>query len=76
MLAVVSTNASPHDAMGLAKTCKHLRWYTEAREDLSQQLPADRVVRFLQIDEAHIQGSFPPSSEFSQSAQDEQHVDC
>ena len=33
-------------------------------------------MRFLEVDEAHVQGDFPRSSELLQSAHDEQHVDC
>ena len=33
-------------------------------------------MRFLEVDETHVQGDFPRSSEFLQSAHDGQHVDC
>ena len=33
-------------------------------------------MRILKVNEAHAQGDFPRSSEFLQSAHDEQHVDC
>ena len=34
------------------------------------------TLKFLEVHEAHVQGDFPRSSEFLQSAHDEQHVDC
>ena len=30
----------------------------------------------MEVDEAHVQEDFPRSSEFLQTAHDEQHVDC
>ena len=30
----------------------------------------------VHVDEAHVQGSFPSSSQFLQSAHDEEYVDC
>ena len=62
--------------MELANDREHLGWYAEACEYLPQQFSIYRIVRFLQIDEPHVQGNFPLSSEFLQSAHDEQHVDC
>ena len=32
---------------------------TPKRENFPQQLPVDRVIRFLQVDEAHVEGNFP-----------------
>ena len=50
--------------------------YADACEHHPQQLSVDGVICFLEIDEAHIQRDSPSSSEFLQSAHDEQHVHC
>ena len=50
-------------------------FYVRACEYLPQQLSVDRVERFVQIDEAHVRGDFPLSSESLQPAHDEQRVD-
>ena len=51
--------------------CDHVGWYARAREYLPRHLSVDRVVRFPQIDKAHIQGDFPLPSELLQPAHDE-----
>ena len=33
-------------------------------------------MRFLVVDDAYVEGDFPRSSEFLQSAHDQHHVDC
>ena len=50
--------------------------YIDACEHNPKQLSIDGVIRLLEVDEAHIQGDFPRSSELMQSAHDEQHADC
>ena len=40
------------------------------------KLSVDGVIRFLEVDEAHVQGAFPRASELLQSSHDERHVDC
>ena len=42
----------------------------------SMQLSADGVICFLEIDEAPVQRDSLSSSEFLQSAHDEQHAHC
>ena len=76
MLVVIRTHVSPDPVVELADNLAYLRWYAEACENYPQQLSVDRVIRFLQIDEAHVQRNFPLSSEFLQTMHDEQHVDC
>ncbi|MEP4803087.1 MAG: hypothetical protein ABJZ69_01675 [Hyphomicrobiales bacterium] len=74
VLAVIRTHASPHAIVEIADKSNILGWYAKPSEYLPQQLSVIRVVRFLQIDEAHVQGRFPLSSELLQSAYDEQHI--
>ena len=60
----------------LADNGEHILWYTEPCEHSPQQLSVDGDIRFLEGNEAHVQGNFPNSSEFLQSVNDEKHVDC
>ena len=74
VLTVIRTHASSHAFVELAGNGQHLAWYAEACEHHPQQLSVDGVICFLEIDEARLQGGSPSSSEFLQSAHDEQHV--
>ena len=56
MLAIICTHAGPHAAVELAMGCMHLGWYAKVCEYLSQQLSLGTVVRFLQVNETHLQG--------------------
>ena len=75
VLTGIRIHASSHDFVELAHNGQHLR-YAEACEHHPQQLSIDGVIRVLEIDEAFVQGGSPSSSEFLQSALDEQHVHC
>ena len=49
---------------------------TPKRASTTHNSSRSTELRFLEVDEAHVQGDFPPSSEFLQSAHEQQHVDC
>ena len=74
VLADISTHASPHAIMEISDNCQHLGWYARACEYLPQQLSVDRVVRFMETDEAHVQGIFSLTFVLLQPAHDEQPI--
>ena len=76
LLTIIRTHVSSHAFVELADNGQHLLWYAEACEHHPQQLSVHRVICFLEIDEVHVQRDFPSSSEFLQSAHDEQCVHC
>ena len=73
VLAVIRKHASSHAFVETVYNCKHLGWYARACEYLPQ-LSVNNAVRYLQVDEAHVKGGFPLSSELLQPANGEKHI--